>query len=138
MKLSNLFLIILLAICLQARAQTKPVNIVFDVTSKDTLVHQTAVRHVMGMATAYPQSKFEIVIYSGSLSMVVKDQSRVMSGISKLLEQKNVSVKVCKVTMDRYKVDASRLFQGVEVIPDGILEIVTKQGEGWGYIKEAH
>lgn len=128
----------LLWVALAAYPQAKPVNIVFDVTSKDTLVHQTAVRHVAGMAAAYPQSKFEIVIYSGSLPMVVKDQSRVASAMSKLLEQKNVSVKVCKVTMDRYKIDQSQLFKGVEVIPDGILEIVTRQGEGWGYIKEAH
>ena len=138
MKKKSIFFILSLITCSGLTAQTKPVSIVFDVTSKDTLVHQTTVRHVSLMAAAYPDSKFEIVIYGGSLPMVVNDQSKVASGISKLLERKNVSVKVCKVTMDRYKINKSQLFHGVEVIPDGIMEIVTKQGEGWGYIKEAN
>jgi intracellular sulfur oxidation DsrE/DsrF family protein len=97
-----------------------------------------ALRHVSMMAAAYPDSRFEIVLYSGSLPMVIKTQSRVALGMTSLLEQKNVSVKVCKATMDRYKVDLSQLFKGVEVVPDGILEIVQKQSEGWGYIKEAN
>ena len=44
-------------------SQEKPVKIVFDVTSADTLTHQTVLRHVSSMAKAYPQSTFEVVIY---------------------------------------------------------------------------
>jgi uncharacterized protein len=40
--------------------------------------------------------------------------------------------------MKRYKVNESQLIVGVEIVPDGILEIVQRQAEGWGYIKEAH
>ena len=38
--------------------------------------------------------------------------------------------------MKRHNVDASQLLPGVTVVPDAIMEIVTKQNEGWGYIKE--
>jgi intracellular sulfur oxidation DsrE/DsrF family protein len=37
--------------------------------------------------------------------------------------------------MQRYNIDKSQLIPGVEVVPDGIYEIITKQREGWGYIK---
>jgi intracellular sulfur oxidation DsrE/DsrF family protein len=40
--------------------------------------------------------------------------------------------------MNRYKVEKDQLVEGVEVVPDGILEIIQRQAEGWGYIKEAH
>lgn len=123
---------------LYARAQDKPIKVVFDVTSKDTLVHQAVMRHVSGMAKAYPQSSFEVVIYGGALPMFLKDESAVASDIKALVNNKNVSFKVCGITMKRHQVEASQLLPGIVVVPDAIVEIVTKQNEGWGYIKEAH
>lgn len=125
-------------IALSAIAQTKPVKIVFDVTSRDTLTQQTAIRHVSLMAESYPQSYFEVVIYGGALNMVVKGKSTVTKAIQKLEANEKVSFKVCEYTMKRAGVDKSQLLPGVGTVPDGIIEIVTKQGEGWGYIKEAN
>ncbi len=119
-------------------AQTKPIKIVFDVTSKDTLIHQATVRHVSLESAAHPEALLEIVIYGGAISMVVKNKSVVAPGVLQLTANKNVSIKVCEETMKRYKIDKSQLLTGVQTVPDGILEIVEKQGLGWGYIKEAH
>jgi uncharacterized protein len=122
---------------LLAVAQAKPVKIVFDVTSRDTLTQQTAIRHVSLMAESYPQSYFEVVIYGGALNMVVNGKSTVTKAIQKLESNTKVSFKVCEYTMKRAGVDKSQLLPGVGTVPDGIIEIVTRQGEGWGYIKEA-
>jgi intracellular sulfur oxidation DsrE/DsrF family protein len=119
-------------------AQSKPLRIVFDVTSGDTLIHQAVIRHVSAEAKAHPDGQFEVVIYSGALNMVVKDKSVVAAGVQQLTGLKNVSFKVCSETMHRYQVEKGQLFSGVDVVPDGIVEIVEKQGAGWGYIKEAH
>jgi len=135
-KISYAILLWLIPIVLSA--QTKPVKILFDITSKDTLTHQTVLRHVTGMANSYPESKFEVVIYGGALPMVLAGKSSVAKGIAQLGTNKNVSFKVCEVTMKRYNVDKSQLLPGVDVVSDAIIEIVTKQGEGWGYIKESH
>ena len=121
-----------------AIAQTNPVRIVFDITSKDTLAHQGALRHVTMMSKAYPQSTFEVVIYGSALQMVVKGKSTIEKDLTTFAGNKNVSFKVCSATMKRYNVDKSQLVAGVEVVPDAIMEIVTKQGEGWGYIKEGN
>jgi intracellular sulfur oxidation DsrE/DsrF family protein len=121
-----------------AIAQTNPIKVVFDITSKDTLAHQGAMRHVAMMAKAYPQSTFELVIYGSALPMVVKGKSTIEKDLASFAGNKNVSFKVCSATMKRYNVDKSQLVTGVEVVPDAILEIVTKQGEGWGYIKEGN
>ena len=121
-----------------AIAQTNPVRIVFDITSKDTLAHQGALRHVTMMSKAYPQSTFEVVIYGSALPMVVKGKSTIEKDLTTFAGNKNVSFKVCAATMKRNNVDKSQLVTGVEVVPDAIMEIVTKQGEGWGYIKEGN
>ena len=122
----------------EAWGQAKPVKIVFDITSKEASTHQSAMRHVKMMTKAYPESQFEVVVYSGAIDMVLKEHSSVADDIILLKDNKNVSLVVCEATMKRRQVDASHLLPGVTSVPDGILEIVTKQGEGWGYIKEAH
>lgn len=119
-------------------AQTTPIKVVFDVTSKDEATHQSTMRHVKMMSQAYPESQFEIVVYGGALPMVVREQSSVAEDLEMLRNNKNVSVKVCEASMKRHQVNNSQLIAGVGTVPDGILEIVTLQGEGWGYIKEAH
>jgi uncharacterized protein len=129
---------ILLFAPLLVSAQNKPLKILFDITSKDTLTQQTVVRHVTGMAKSYPDAELEVVIYGGALPMVVAGKSNVAKGIAQLAANKNVSFKVCEVTMKKYNVDKSQLLPGIQVVPDAIIELVMKQGEGWGYIKESH
>lgn len=121
-----------------AYAQENPVKIVFDVTSSDPATHKMAMRHVKFMADAYPNSEFELVGYSGSLDMFLAQKSAVREEMEALINKKNVSFKVCAATMKRYEATQDDLIQGVESVPDGILEIVTKQQQGWGYIKEAN
>jgi intracellular sulfur oxidation DsrE/DsrF family protein len=119
-------------------AQTKPVNIVFDVTSADPSTHQSTMRHVKIMSDNYPNAKFEVVLYSGSVDMALKEKSSVAEQIINLADNDNVAFKICAMTLKRKNIDASDLIPGFETVPDGILEIVTKQSEGWGYIKESH
>lgn len=125
-------------ISLVVNGQTKPVKILFDVTSKDSLTHQAVLRHVKGMSSAYANSNFEVVVYGGAISMLLKDQSTVSDAIQSVSANKNVAFAVCAETMRRQNIEKSQLLPGVIVVPDAIMEIVTKQGEGWGYIKEAH
>lgn len=117
-------------------AQEKPVKIVFDVTSDDVKVHQKAVKHVKMMSEAYPESDFEIVVYSGALDMVLNDKSSVAEDLTKLAQDEHVTVAVCNGTMARENKDKTALLPGVKVVPDGILEIAQKQSQGWSYIKE--
>lgn len=117
--------------------QDNPIQIVFDVTTADEATHQATIRHVTLMSESYPESEFEVVVFSKSINMVLAEKSSVASEIEKLAALNNVSFKVCAVTMERNKVTEGDLIKGVESVPDGIMEIVSKQKAGWGYIKEA-
>ena len=133
-----ILLLIISSISVLAFAQSKPLKIVFDVTSKDTLTHQAVLRHVEGMAKAYPDAKLEVVIYGGAWLMAVDGMTSGVSTVEELTKNKNVSFKICGITMERYNIERSQLITGVEVVPDAIIEIVNRQNEGWGYIKESH
>jgi len=119
-------------------AQQSDYKIVFDITSKDSVNQQSVVRELNLIKGANPDAKLEVVVYGQGLSLVLKDQSSQAPAIEKLLSQKDISFKVCAMTMTRNNIDKSQLITGVEIVPDGIYEIFTKQKEGWGYIKVAH
>jgi uncharacterized protein len=118
-------------------AQKAPYNVVFDVTSKDTVVHQMVMRWVKEIMTMDPNANVEIVFYSKSLDMVTKDHSVVADDVIKYAANKNIAFRVCEVAMKNNNVDKSQLLTGVGTVPDGIYEIISKQHDGWGYIKAA-
>ncbi|MFC4874179.1 DsrE family protein [Negadavirga shengliensis] len=128
----------LFMLLISAWGQTHPVRVVFDVTSGDESTHQTVMRHVKLMAEAYKDSEFEVVIYGGALPMALREQSSVSADIAAFQDSDRVSILVCEETMRRYHAEPSQLLTGIRTVPDGLLEIVLRQGEGWGYIKESH
>ena len=136
--MKNFVLFFLFTLSSVAFAQTKPVRIVFDVTSNDSLTHQAVLRHVKGMAKAYPDAMLEVVVYGGAWPMVVQGKSSSNNVVASLAQEKNVAFKMCGITLERHHLQPSDLVMGVELVPDAIIEIVTRQGEGWGYIKESH
>ena len=119
-------------------SQEKTFNVVFDVTSSNVKTHQIAVRHVELMSSSYPNSKFEVVLYGGSIEMALDKKSSVRQSILALSQKDNVDFVICEASMRKHKVIKSDLVKGFKTVPDGILEIVEKQIQGWGYIKEAH
>ncbi len=137
MKQFFFFLVFLAMLSPRLCAQQSDYRVVFDITSKDTNAHKTVIRQAGSIHKANPEAKLEVVLYGQSLDMVLKDKSVVADDIQKLAANKNVSFKVCAFTLKRHNVDVSQLLPGVGTVPDGIYEIITRQREGWGYIKVA-
>ena len=113
-------------------------KVVFDVTSQDTLDHKLAIRWANEVLKAEPTAQVEIVLFGKSLAMITQQRSVVADAITNLTANKNASVKVCQVAMKANNVDVSQLVPGVQTVPDGIYEIISKQRQGWGYIKVSH
>ena len=118
-------------------AQTTPYNVVFDLTSKDTNDHKTVIRWLNGISKEKPEAKLEVVLYGQSLDMIQKNKSVDAEGLDRLLQNKNITFKVCAAAMKRNEVEAASLLPGIEIVPDGIYQIITRQSQGWGYIKVA-
>lgn len=113
-------------------------KVVFDITSKDTVDHKLAIHWAAEVLKAEPTAMVEIVLYGQSLAMIQKNSSIVANAITKLAANKNASIKVCGVAMKAHNVEVNQLVPGVQTVADGIYEIISKQREGWGYIKVSH
>src|SRR5688500_200919 len=105
-------------------AQSKHYNLVFDLTSTDTVYHKMVIRWLDGIIKADPKAKLEVVYYGQSLDMITKDKSVVANAVEELAKNKNVAFRVCDIAMKNNKVEKSQLLQGVELVPDGIYEIL--------------
>ena len=135
MKRNIIITCLFLLICNFSIAQSAPYKVVFDVTTKDTIVHQMVIRWVKEILSTSPTANVEIVFYAKSLDMITKDKSVVADDVIQLAANKNVSFKVCEVAMKNNMVEKNQLLKGVETVPDGIYEIISRQHDGWGYIK---
>jgi len=122
-------------IVLQLVAQAKPCNVVFDLTMGDTTTHQRVIRWINGIIASYPDAKIEVVFYGKALPMVETAQSSVANDVKKLAAGKNVIFTVCEQAMKIHNVDKNMLLPGVKTVPDAIYELVSKQADGYGYIK---
>jgi len=115
----------------------KDYRVVFDLTSKDSLDQRAVLRWAGEVSNSNSDAKVEVVMYGQGVHMV-KDKSQYEETIKKLMANKNVSFKVCAVALNAQGIDKSQLLPGIQVVPDGIYEIISKQREGWGYIKAVH
>ena len=132
------FALMLLMFAIISNAQNADYKVVFDFTSKDTVNQQTLLREMSLIKQYNPDAKLEAVIYGQGLSLVTNGVSNRAEEVARLSSQKDVSFKVCAMSMKRQNINESQLLSGVGIVPDGIYEIISKQRDGWGYIKIAH
>jgi intracellular sulfur oxidation DsrE/DsrF family protein len=130
-----LLVIALISFSHLSSAQTADYNVVFDITSSDSNAHKTVIRQVKGISGDRSDAKLEVVVYGGAIDLVLKDKSKHAEAIQELSRNNKASFKVCAGTMKRNNIRADQLVSGVEIVPDGIYEIISKQKLGWGYIK---
>ena len=108
-------------------AQASDYKVVFDLTSNDPVAQQQVIR----------DAQVEVVLYGQGLDLVRKDKSTHTDDIANLIRN-GVDFKACHIAMDRQHITESQLISGVQTVPDGIYEIISKQRMGFGYIKVAH
>jgi intracellular sulfur oxidation DsrE/DsrF family protein len=138
MKKYLLYIGIIMLVTTVVNAQSKNYKVVFDMSSKDTVNQQAVTREISLITDANPDAKLEVVIYGQGLDLAVKGRSAQQAAVQKLIAGNKASFKVCAMTLKRNNIDKDQLVPGVEIVPDGIYEIVSKQQDGWGYIKVGH
>jgi len=120
------------------RAQETPYRVVFDLTSRDSLDQTAVMRWVKGITESNPQAQIEVVMYGKGFELVMPDRSKRLRDVESIVKNPNVAFRVCEVALKNNQVDKSALLADVGTVPDGIYEIISKQSQGWGYIKVGH
>jgi intracellular sulfur oxidation DsrE/DsrF family protein len=113
----------------------EPYRVAFDLTSRDSVDQTAVVRWIREITAASPNAQLEVVMYGKGLDLVMPERSIVSADVEHAIQNPNVTFKVCAIAMKNNKIEKSQLFPGVQIVPDGIYELISKQQEHWGYIK---
>lgn len=128
----------LAAVCLgfiSASAQESQHKIVFDFVKADTSDFRTMVTQISNVLKEAPNTAIEVVCYGPGLFMLVSDKTNVSKEMEEIQKASNVSFVACANAMRKLKVDKSRLLPFAKIVPVAILELSSRQQEGWSYIK---
>jgi intracellular sulfur oxidation DsrE/DsrF family protein len=120
------------------QAQTQPYRVVFDLTSRDSLEQKAVLRWLREVGTSSPSAEMEVVMYAKGFELVMPERSAYIAEVKEAMKSPNVTFKVCAIALKNNNVDKSQLLPGVQTVPDGIYELVSKQQNHWGYIKVMH
>ena len=135
----TLFVVLLAVLSLGfVRAQRQPYRVVFDLTSRDTLEQKAVLRWLKEVSTSSPDAQMEVVMYAKGFDLVMPERSAYIADVKEAMKNPNVAFKVCAIALKNNNVDKSQLLAGVQTVPDGIYELVSKQQDHWGYIKVMH
>ena len=126
--------LVLLSVGFTSR-KAEPYRVAFDLTSRDSVDQAAQVRWIREVTTASPNVEIEVVMYGKGFEIVMPERSKVLADVQKALTNPKVSFKICAIAMKNNNLDKSQLLPQVQIVPDGIRELVEKQQQHWGYIK---
>jgi len=109
-------------------------KIIFQLVSSDTLVHKTLMKQLGNIFTVSPTTRVEVVCHGPGIDILRIDKSLVKDKVTGFIK-KGVVFNACEFSMKDRKIDRKELLEEAKTVPAGIIEIVTKQEQGWSYIK---
>ena len=126
------------AAALAQSSPAKPYKVVFDLTSADQVDQRAVLRWIKEVTGVNPRTETEVVMYGRGLDLVVSGKSTMAPEVAEAISASHATFSVCAIAMKNQQVDKNQLLPNVQIVPDGIGEIVAKQRAGWGYIKVGH
>jgi intracellular sulfur oxidation DsrE/DsrF family protein len=81
-----------------------------------------------------PTTQIEVVCHGPGLDMLLSDRTIVEEKI-KSLHDRGVIFNACEFSIKERKLEKSKIIMIAGFVPAGIIEIVSKQEQGWNYIK---
>lgn len=100
----------------------------------DTAMQRGLYKQLSNVLTAAPGTKTEVVFHGNAVYALLKDTGYFKEQII-ALHKKGVLFRICNNSLKARNIDLSRVIPEAEVVPVAVLELASKQEEGWSYIK---
>lgn len=133
--MKKIILLALLAFGLNAaQTQTAEHKIVFQLSVNDTMAHKALMKQLGNILTVAPSTQIEIVCHGPGMEMLMINKSIVIEKIANF-KNKGVVFHACEFSMKERNISKTNIIPSATFVPAGIIEIVSKQEQGWSYIK---
>lgn len=116
-------------------AQTKQHRIVFEITTPDTAQQRVLLRQINNVLKDAAGTRIEVVCHGPAIFMLVKDKTVLLPIMDELKNKQHVDFAACNNSMRKNNIESSQLVPVANIVPNGVMEVVGKQEDGWSYIK---
>ena len=107
---------------------------VIQLTSEDTLVHKSLMKQLNNILTVAPDTKLEVVCHGPVINILMIDKTTAHDKIQQM-KNKGVIFMACENTLKEKNIAKEKIISKAGFVPSAWVEILTKQEEGWSYIK---
>lgn len=98
-----------------------------------------ALRNIDNHLAVDPTVKIVVVAHSAGVDFLLEGaedkNGNLYSGPVAALAAKGVEFRVCKITLERRKIDPKRVIPEAKLVPSGVVEVTRLQQEGYAYLK---
>ncbi|MFN5375971.1 MAG: DsrE family protein, partial [Chitinophagaceae bacterium] len=115
-------------------AQQNKLSVVWDLSSSDTAVQGGVFRQINNARALKPELQIEVVFHGQAVLSLLKEDKSFEARV-KSAKEKGVIIAVCNNSLRRLKIDPSQLMPEATVVPSAVVELITKQSEGWSYLR---
>ena len=109
-------------------------KIIIQFSSGDTLAQKGLRNNLRNLSNSWPQAKIEVVCHGPGINFLRTSTSNFATDIE-TYRQKGVVFAACENTLKERKIEKSEILPNIVFVPNGLVEIITKQEQGWSYIK---
>lgn len=98
-----------------------------------------ALRNISNHLAIDPTAKIVVVTHSAGVDFLLEGaedkNGNPYSGPVAALAAKGVEFRVCKITLERRKIDPKKVIPEAKLVPSGVVEVTKLQQEGYAYLK---
>ncbi len=108
-------------------------RLIISFTGNDSMQMKAVLMQLSNIEEEWPEAEVEVVLYNFGLDLLLKSNNPYIAKIA-ALRKAGIKFVACENTMNRRKISADKLIDGISFVKAGIPEIVLKQEAGWSYI----
>jgi uncharacterized protein len=109
-------------------------KIIFQLSSGDTTAHKQLMKQLNTILSVSPSTQIELVCHGAGMDMLISGKTIVEDKIN-ALAKRGVVFYACEFSIKERKIDRTTILKIAGYVSAGIIEIVSKQEQGWTYIK---
>ena len=132
--------VMLMSLALMATAQNNSGpkamhQVVFEITGADSMAWKGLMKNLKNIKARWGDSvQIEVVAHGPAINMLVAAKATEQKSIAELTK-KGVAFMACQNSMKANNLTKEMMIPEAGYVPSGVVEVVTKQEQGWTYLK---
>ncbi|GAB4123583.1 MAG: DsrE family protein [Raineya sp.] len=109
-------------------------KVVVQLSTPDTAAHRALTKQLNNLTSVWKDADVVVVVHNRAINMLRSASTTVAPKI-KNLSERGVKFMACEFTMQQLKLNKQDMLEGIFYTPYGLVEIITRQENGYTYLK---